>query len=73
MDSNWTAAEKENVRNKEELREFVQAKLRAYGQLRQEQEVDVEEDFICFADLVIADEELSKSNEAMISELMSAF
>lgn len=73
MESNWGKEEKENVRNKEEIKEFFKAKLKQFEEYRDETPLDVENDFICYADVAIADKELVQDEDTMLAELLSVF
>ena len=73
MESNWSAEEKENVRNKEEIKEFIRTKMAAFKDFRLEKELDVENDFISYADVATADFELRKDEDLLMAEMLSLF
>ena len=61
------------MRNKQEIKDFVYLKLTEHKKMRQENPLDVEQDFISFCDVAAADFQMKQDDELAVAELLSVF
>lgn len=65
--------EKENTQNKLEIRDWFKTKLHELQALRERRQVDLDTEYISYADALLADKTINEDEEAMVSECLSMY
>ena len=73
MDSDLGSSEKENMRNKLELREWFRIKIQELAVLREKRPLDLDSEYISYADAMLADDNMRDDEESMINECLAMY
>ena len=73
MDYDLDASEKENMRNKQELKEFCRTKVRELTCLREVKPINLERDYISYVDSMLADPGLAEDEDTIVMECLAAY
>ena len=73
MDSDLGSSEKENMRNKLELREWFRIKIQELAVLREKRPLDLDGEYISYADAMLADDNMKDDEESMINECLAMY
>ena len=65
--------EKENTRNKLEIRDWFLTKLHELQALRERRQVDLDTEYISYADALLADSAIKEDEEAIVTECLSLY
>lgn len=73
MDYDLDSAEKENMRNKQEIVAFVRNKIKEVKEHRKTKPIVIERDHISYVDGMLADKAIRDDEDAMVAECLSAY
>jgi hypothetical protein len=73
MESDLNSSEKENMRNKLELREWFRIKIQELTVLREKRPLELDSEYISYADAMLVDDNMKDDEEAMINECLAMY